>query len=33
MKRNGGGVAAMIAGLQSAKMTLKNFDVLSQESH
>lgn len=27
MKRNGGGVAAMIAGLHSAKMTLKNVNV------
>lgn len=33
MTRNGGGAAAMIAGLHSAKMTLKNVNVPSQESH
>lgn len=32
MKHNGGGVAAMIAGLHSAKMTIKNVYVPSQES-
>lgn len=32
MKCNGGGVAAVIAGLHSAKMTLKNVNVPSQES-
>lgn len=32
MKCNGGDVAAMITGLHSAKMTLKNANVPSQES-
>lgn len=32
MKRNGGGVAAMIAGLHSAKMNFKNVYVPSQEN-
>lgn len=32
MKHNGGGVAAMIAGLHSAKVSSKNVYVLGQES-
>lgn len=33
MKHNGGGMAAMIVGLHSAKVTSKNgYGVLSQES-
>lgn len=32
MKHNGGGVAAVIAGLHSAKVTIKNIYVPSQES-
>lgn len=32
MKHNGGGVAAIIADLHSAKMTLKNVSVPKQES-
>lgn len=32
MKHNGGGVAAMIASLQNAKMTIKNVYVPSQKN-
>lgn len=32
MKHNGGGVAAMIAGLHHVKMTIKNVYVPHQES-
>lgn len=32
MKHNVGGVVAMTAGLHSAKMTIKNVDLSSQES-